>query len=311
MSFNTELKSALTKNVPEELTGCMASLYAMVYSSFALSIRGFGKFGLTYETSYGTCASYAFKLIKTLFNISPELVKMKQKDNFGEKSRYRLSVDDPADAMEILRSLGMLTPEGMYVNDGLDTSLIINEEDMGEFIRGFVIACGYMYDPVKSYCIEFRFANAGNAESFASFLREELELEAKVRQLQNSSIVYVKRLDDVEAILVYSGAGKVAAEILERSVQKELKENTQRTTNFELANSVRTYTAAQEQVAAIDRITSSRGLASLSAPLLEAARLRLDYPEYTLRELSEVSGISRSTLDKRLRRIMNIAEGLE
>lgn len=309
MSFNTELKAALTKQLPEELTGCTASLYAMVFSSFALTIRGFGKFGLNYETSYGTGASYAFKLVKTVYNISPELVKMKQKDNFGEKSRYLLSIDDPEDAMAVLQGLGMLTPDGMYVNNGIDTSLFISDDDRREFLKGVFIACGYMYDPVKSYCIEFRFGNAGNADAFAEYLRE-MELEARVRQLNSSTIVYLKRFDDVQALLAYCGAGKFAAELSERSARKDMKQMAQRAANCDMANSTRTYAAAQEQIAAIDRITSAKGLGSLSPALLEAARLRLDNPDSTLRDLSDISGISRSTLDKRLRRIMNIAEGL-
>lgn len=310
MSFNTELKAALTKQLPDELTGCTASLYAMVFSSFALTIRGFGRFGLSYETSYGTGASYAFKLIKNIFNISPELVKMKQKDNFGEKSRYLLSIDDPKDAMEILESLGMITPEGMYVNEGIDTSLIVSDEDRTEFLKGFLIACGYMYDPVKSYCIEFRFANGGNAEAFAGYLRG-MDMDARIRQRNSSSIVYLKRLDDVQAYLTLCGAGTYALEVFDRSAMKELILSAQRVTNCDLANSAKSYAVAQEQIRAIDRITSSKGLSSLSAPLLEAARLRLDNPESSLSDLAAISGISRSTLDKRLRRIMNIAEGLK
>ena len=41
-----------------------------------------------------------------------------------------------------------------------------------------------------------------------------------------------------------------------------------------------------------------------------AARLRTDNPQATLNELSRLAGISRSTLDKRLRKIIKIAEDI-
>ena len=87
-----------------------------------------------------------------------------------------------------------------------------------------------------------------------------------------------------------------------------MKNVTQRKVNCETANLNKTLDAAYNQVKAIEKIINSRGIASLSAPLQEAALLRIDNEEMSLKELSELSGISRSTLDKRLRKIIEIAE---
>ena len=82
--------------------------------------------------------------------------------------------------------------------------------------------------------------------------------------------------------------------------------------NSETANSNKTALASAKQVAAIRKIEKLRGLEYLSDDLRELAALRLENPEYNLRELGEAlsSPISRSGVNHRLMRIIEIANGL-
>ena len=144
--------------------------------------------------------------------------------------------------------------------------------------------------------------------SFAEYLNSEFSINAKTRELGNAIIVYVKRQEDVSAVLTICGAYTAALEFEDRCAMAQMKNVTQRKVNCETANLNKTLDAAYNQVKAIEKIINSRGIASLSAPLQEAALLRIDNEEMSLKELSELSGISRSTLDKRLRKIIEIAE---
>ncbi|MBO4361077.1 MAG: DNA-binding protein WhiA [Eubacteriaceae bacterium] len=310
MSFNEELKSAMARQVPEEMTECTAALYAMVFSSFSLSIRGFGQFGLKFESTQSVSATYAFRLIKTVFGCSPELVKIRQKDNFGEKNRYILSIDDSAQTMEMLHTFNMLDSEGTYVSSGIDRSLMTSPDDTREFLKAMVIACGYIYEPSKSFRLEFRFSNSANAASFMEMLESTLGINAHLWEARRSATVYIKRLDDIVSYLAACGAGKFALDLQDVSVLKEIREGAQRAANCDIANTNKMMEASRIQIAAIDAITNAGRLAHLSEPLLMAARLRSDNPEATLSELSKIAGISRSTLDKRLRKIIKIAEDL-
>lgn len=308
MKSNAEIKALITKDIPEEESTCFALLYAMVMSSFSIVIKSGSRLGLLYETNRGVCAAFAFKLIKRIFAFSPELVKIKKTD-FGSSSfLYSLSVDESEVAMEMLHNFNMLDSSGFKGSEGIDLSLLSTPEAKSAFVKGVFIACGYLHNPVKSYCIEFRFQNGRNAASFAQYLNTEFNINAKARELGNAIIVYIKRQEDISDLLAVCGAYTAALEFEDRCAMAQMKNVTQRKVNCETANLNKTLDAAYNQIKAIERIINSRGLASLSAPLREAAQLRLDNEEMSLKELSALSGISRSTLDKRLRKIIEIAE---
>jgi DNA-binding protein WhiA len=79
--------------------------------------------------------------------------------------------------------------------------------------------------------------------------------------------------------------------------------------NFENANSNKSVDAAQKQIEYIRKLEQSGILKTLPPSLREAAELRMEHPESTLSELSEISGnISKSGINHRMRRIKELAE---
>ena len=60
-------------------------------------------------------------------------------------------------------------------------------------------------------------------------------------------------------------------------------------------------------MAAIQKIEDTKGLDYLKNDLKEMAVLRLDNPEASLSELSKLSGMSRSGVNHRLKKIVEIA----
>ena len=70
----------------------------------------------------------------------------------------------------------------------------------------------------------------------------------------------------------------------------------------------KTYSASARQVAAIAAISDTRGLQSLPEELQELAQLRLDHPDMTLRELGARLGLTRSGVNHRLQRILQLGE---
>ena len=101
-------------------------------------------------------------------------------------------------------------------------------------------------------------------------------------------------------------------EIVQQRIYRSLRNKVNRKINSETANSNKTAAAAAKQIRAIERIEKKRGLSSLPDELRELARLRLDNPEYNLRELGEAlsTPISRSGVNHRLQRLIEISEEL-
>ena len=83
--------------------------------------------------------------------------------------------------------------------------------------------------------------------------------------------------------------------------------------NSETANLNKTADASAKQLIAIDLIREKRGLDSLPEDLREMAMLRVEHPEFNLRELGSALPvpISRSGANHRIQRLMAIAEELK
>ena len=96
----------------------------------------------------------------------------------------------------------------------------------------------------------------------------------------------------------------------DKLAMRQMKNTMQRKVNCETANLNKTSEAAFVQMQAIEKIIKLKGLNTLSEPLIKAAQLRLDNPYASLSELANaaVPPLSRSTLDKRLRKIVEIAQ---
>ena len=121
-------------------------------------------------------------------------------------------------------------------------------------------------------------------------------------------MVYLKGSGPIEDLLTYLGAPAAAMELMQVKMYKEVKNDINRKTNFETANMDKTYSASARQVAAIAAISDTRGLQSLPEELQELAQLRLDHPDMTLRELGARLGLTRSGVNHRLQRILQLGE---
>ena len=94
---------------------------------------------------------------------------------------------------------------------------------------------------------------------------------------------------------------------------KEVRNNINRTTNFETANLSKTTDSASRQIKAIKKIISRKKLGSLPRTLKQTANLRLGHPYASLKELAELhegKNVSRSGINHRLEKLVKIAQDL-
>ena len=93
---------------------------------------------------------------------------------------------------------------------------------------------------------------------------------------------------------------------------KSVRNRINRQINSETANIKKTADASAKQIKAIELIIEKRGLDFLSDELRELAELRLENPEYNLRELgaSLSKPLSRSGVNHRLNKLITISEEL-
>ena len=173
-------------------------------------------------------------------------------------------------------------------------------------------AKGTMTNPARDYHMEFACASLEEAQALCSFLEylPELSITPGVTKRKGQYVVYVKGSEQITDLLAFIGANKAAMEFMQVKMVKEVRNYVNRTTNFETANIGKTASAAAGQLEAIRKIQQVRGLASLPEELRELAELRLENPEFSLRELGEslTPPITRSGVNHRMKRLLQIAD---
>ncbi len=190
------------------------------------------------------------------------------------------------------------------------SDLITCEECAQYFLRGVFLACGTVTSPDISYHAEFIAPSEELAGALYSYFLVEGR-EARLIKRRNNHVVYIKGSERLSDLFTEIGATPYAFDVIEKSIEKETRNNINRSCNCENANTKRTVSAFLEFKMAVEKIKGRGEWNSLSKELREAAELRLAYPDASLSELclySEAGTISRSGLNHRLKKIIEIAK---
>jgi DNA-binding protein WhiA len=91
-------------------------------------------------------------------------------------------------------------------------------------------------------------------------------------------------------------------------VVRDVRAQVNRRINFETANIDKTIGSAMRQVEAITKLEEEQGLETLPPSLREMARWRRENPELNLSELAAQMNLSKSAVNHRLRRLVEISE---
>ncbi len=180
------------------------------------------------------------------------------------------------------------------------------------FLRGVFLACGTVTDPKISYHAEFIAPNLRLAEALFSFMLVENK-EARLIERRGAFVVYIKGRERISDLFFELGAQPYALDVIEKSIEKEMKSALNRSCNCENANTRKTVSASVDTRAAIEKIRESGAWSNLSDELKVTAELRLEHPDASLSELCllhEGVSISRSGLNHRLKKICEIAKEL-
>jgi DNA-binding protein WhiA len=94
-------------------------------------------------------------------------------------------------------------------------------------------------------------------------------------------------------------------------VGRDVQARLNRLINAEEANLARTVRAADRQLSAITRLEAEGGLGRLSPGLREMAIIRRQMPDADLDTLAAAIGLSRSAVNHRLRRLVELAADKE
>jgi len=182
--------------------------------------------------------------------------------------------------------------------------------DRRAFLRGVLLGSGSISFSASGPHIEFVL----ETEVAAAELHRVLAT-VEVRSLRTSRrgrhVVYLKGQEEIAVLFRLVGANRGVLELETHRVGRDVRAGLNRLLNAEEANLARTVRAADRQLSAITRLEGHGRLAVLTPSLRETAALRRLMPDADLDTLAGASGISRSAVNHRLRRLVELASDEE
>ena len=188
------------------------------------------------------------------------------------------------------------------------------EDCGGAFLRGILVSLATVNDPRKGYHLEIPISrcNADRVDSLRAFL-SELGFEPKAVERQAALSLYFKSNTQIADILSYAGAMRASFEVANTYIERDIRNNENRATNFVAKNISKSVGAARRQVVAINKLIAANKLERLPSELVETALLRLENDDMSLAELALLHEppISKSGLNNRIKKLLAEADELE
>ena len=178
--------------------------------------------------------------------------------------------------------------------------------DRKAMLRGLFLGCGSVNAPSSRYHLEFIAPGAFWAASIRK-LMEDAGVTAGVSERAGQHIVYVKDGDGIVRVLSLMGASRAVMEFENVRVVRAVSGQVNRRLNFETANISKTIGSGLRQAAAIERLQESGRLDTLPKALRDMARWRVANPDLNLSELAARMQLSKSAVNHRLRRLLDLA----
>ncbi len=313
MSFSSITKNELSR-IQTENTCCMlAELAALIRMSGSVQISALSKVSLKFTTENAAIARRIFSLLKSLYNVSTEVMVRKNKQ-LKKNNNYLIVVSNPNDADKILSDTGVLRKDNMQqyvINYGIPDRLVDNRCCKRSYIRGAFLGGGSISNPEKTYHLEFVTHNEQHSNDLSKLINT-FGLNSKIVLRKECYVVYLKEGEQIVDLLNIMEAHSALLKLEDIRILKEVRNNVNRLVNCETANLEKTINASLRQIHNIEYIDEMIGIENLPDNLVDIARLRLLHRDASLKELGKMltPSIGKSGVNHRLRKLEEIAEQL-
>lgn len=198
-----------------------------------------------------------------------------------------------------------------YIQNIQENSLYITKCATCEssFLRGVFLGAGRITDPEKQYCLEFYLGD--KTDIFASYL-SELGVSPSISEKKTGKVLYYKNSNKIEDFSALAAMNKTVFAIMNAKISGEIRNSVNRIANCETNNIGKAVRASGKHLEVIIELANANLLSSLPDELERTARLRMEHPDYSLTQLSQiiVPPVSKSGLSHRLNKIVELSRSL-
>lgn len=286
MSFSHEVKEELVKHMGTARHCQLAELAAILHFCGQYGRDSDGYFTIGFQVENTTVVKKCFTLLKKTYSIDTDVAIDEEK------------------MQELYTRFG-------DVNEPVDEVLLKSACCRRAYIRGAFLAIGSISAPEKGYHLEFVTANEKKAIQLQEMI-QSFGIEAKTILRKKYHVVYMKESEAIVDLLNIMEAHVALMKLENLRILKELRNTVNRRVNCETANINKTLDSSRKQQEDIRLLKEKYGLENLPKGLQQIARIRLEEPEASLKELGEMlePPIGKSGVNHRLRKLSELAEKL-
>lgn len=285
MTFNREVKNELLELWQHNKCCKLCELLGLLIFS-----NEYSNDSIVLKTDFEKQADLYIKLSSKCMNLTP----VKSKNN-----RFYSVAFDNEDISYVINNFNIDVADKLFECDNCKRAFLL-----GAFLSGGVIS-----NPEKEYRLEF----ISKSEEIACLLYRilyEFSLNPKMTIKNKKVSVYLKTSESIEDALTLMGAVKSSLKMMNMKIIKDVKNNTNRKTNFETANLKKAADSSAKHINAIEKIEREGKFSALSEDLQNIAIARRENMGMSLNELGEMFGLSRSGIYHRLKKICDFADRL-
>lgn len=309
MSFCNEVRNELARIIPAKECCLKAELLALMAVNGTLEDAEEGELILRCTAENAATARKIYKLLKEVYQLQ-STVGMKKQRRFNKQHIYEVETHLKADKFWIIEELNIAVNE-IHKNFGSNRALIRKSCCKRAYLRGIFLSRGFVNRPEVDYHLEIVVNDRWLAAEIQELL-DKFDLEARGVERKSSLVLYIKESEKIADFLRVVGASKALLDFENVRIIKSMRNDVNRQVNCETANLEKTIDASLRQLELINRLAEGRGLEILSPQLRELAMARINYPDYSLKELGAVMKppLSKSGVAYRMRKLEDYIEDL-
>lgn len=313
ITFSQELKEELLHIELESEKLRKIELIATLKAVGILNFNG-PNMSIDIRTSFAHLAKRIFKSIKEFYpkaslqTIVQRAVKFKREVNVYI---VRVNLIVP----EMLYDLGLINSPNIGMIFGLNSIIdsLETEAERSVYVRTFFICSGSVNNPHKNK--QYHLEIVGQNKTYLTEIQQMLlpyEIEMKMSKRKNNYPLYINKSEEIADFLKFIGSRNMLFEFEDVRIMRDFRSTSNRMNNAEIANEAKQMAASLKQIRAIDKLKANHQFDKLSDKAKQVAKLRVEYPDSTLSELSDITNgeISKSNMSHHLRNIVKKAEEL-
>lgn len=314
VNFTEEIKTEIIKNFPGGRPCAIAALSAFIRTSGSL-VKSDGNYGFELSSESELTAHFFADIAENY--LGAEISGFASSSDLSSGRDKLVFTCLSERSTEVLREAGILgeDDDGLFIDFAIGQNVVSPQSCGSAYISGAFLGGGSCTLPdVNSmsstgYHFEVVFRNRITANDFCDLLCS-YDILAKLVMRKDSAVVYLKSIDSISAVLSLMGADRALKKLKELARERDNSNNENRVNNCSVSNIDRTVSASVKQVQAIEVIRSTIGLQSLDENLFSVAEGRLADKNASMQELADRLNISKSCLNHRFRKIMEMAKQL-